>query len=368
MMESTIRPMLRAPSANTRTGWISCGKIPSCMPISFISWPRYWVTRPPLACSIRLAGIVSSLATRCSGTAWRPPPAPARNSSMGTCSSEPDVAGDASTRVSAAARAAMPALRATPFGSRIMITEPSPRMVLPLNIVTCRRIGATGLTTISSVSNTSSTMMPSLVLPTVVTTTVVSARGGEAAWSRRNRFDRRTSGSSSSRRRSTSAPATCSTVIVSRAPGLSADASPVRPAAGAFGPTLTSSRTAICGIAKRSPPAATRTAEMMARVSGIFTVKQEPAPGVLASSIVPPMRSMLARTTSMPTPRPEIEVTASAVEKPARKMKARIWASVIADSSASVARPWASALARTRATSMPRPSSLISMRMWPPSW
>ena len=40
------------------------------------------------------------------------------------------------------------------------MTLPSPRMVLPLNMVTWRRIGATGLTTISSVSKTRSTMMP----------------------------------------------------------------------------------------------------------------------------------------------------------------------------------------------------------------
>ena len=51
-----------------------------------------------------------------------------------------------------------------------MITEPSPRMVLPLNIVMWRRIGATGLTTISSVSNTRSTMMPSMLAPTWATT------------------------------------------------------------------------------------------------------------------------------------------------------------------------------------------------------
>ena len=64
----------------------------------------------------------------------------------------------------------MPVARAMPFGSRIMITEPSPRMVLPLNIVTWRRIGATGFTTISSVSNTRSTMMPSRLAPTWATT------------------------------------------------------------------------------------------------------------------------------------------------------------------------------------------------------
>ena len=47
-----------------------------------------------------------------------------------------------------------------PLGSRIMMTLPSPRIVLPENISIWRRIGATGLTTISSVSNTRSTMMP----------------------------------------------------------------------------------------------------------------------------------------------------------------------------------------------------------------
>ena len=41
-----------------------------------------------------------------------------------------------------------------------MITDPSPRIVLPENIEMSRRMGATGLTTISSVSNTRSTMMP----------------------------------------------------------------------------------------------------------------------------------------------------------------------------------------------------------------
>ena len=44
----------------------------------------------------------------------------------------------------------------------VMMTLPSPRMVLPENIGMWRRIGATGFTTISSVSNTRSTMMPKL--------------------------------------------------------------------------------------------------------------------------------------------------------------------------------------------------------------
>ena len=40
------------------------------------------------------------------------------------------------------------------------MTLPSPRMVFPENMAMLRRIGATGFTTISSVSNTRSTMMP----------------------------------------------------------------------------------------------------------------------------------------------------------------------------------------------------------------
>ncbi len=59
-------------------------------------------------------------------------------------------------------RAISPLAAAMPLGSRIMMTLPSPRMVLPENIVMSRRIGATGLTTISSVSKTRSTMMPKL--------------------------------------------------------------------------------------------------------------------------------------------------------------------------------------------------------------
>ena len=56
----------------------------------------------------------------------------------------------------------LPSDCAMPFGSRIMITEPSPRMVLPENIVMWRSLVDTGLTTISSVWNTPSTTMPKL--------------------------------------------------------------------------------------------------------------------------------------------------------------------------------------------------------------
>ena len=47
----------------------------------------------------------------------------------------------------------------------------------------------------------------------------------------------------------------------------------------------------------------------MASVSGILMVKLVPRPDTDFTSMVPPIWSMLARTTSMPTPRPETLVT-----------------------------------------------------------
>ena len=55
---------------------------------------------------------------------------------------------------------------------------------------------------------------------------------------------------------------------------------------------------------------------MMVRVSGTRSVMRVPSPGVLSTSTIPPIRSTFERTTSMPTPRPEIEVTFFAVDKP----------------------------------------------------
>jgi len=45
-------------------------------------------------------------------------------------------------------------------------------------------------------------------------------------------------------------------------------------------------------------------------------VTLEPAPATDFTSMVPPIWSILVRTTSMPTPRPDTLVTAAAVEKP----------------------------------------------------
>ena len=58
----------------------------------------------------------------------------------------------------------------------------------------------------------------------------------------------------------------------------------------------------------------------MASVSGILIEKVEPLPATDFRSTDPPISSMLLRTTSMPTPRPDTFVTFSAVEKPAAKM------------------------------------------------
>src|SRR5258706_288913 len=60
---------------------------------------------------------------------------------------------------------------------------------------------------------------------------------------------------------------------------------------------------------------------MIASVSGSRTVTVLPSPSMLARSTVPRRASMLWRTTSMPTPRPERSVTVSALENPGAKTK-----------------------------------------------
>jgi hypothetical protein len=57
-----------------------------------------------------------------------------------------------------------------PLGSMIMMTAPSPRMVLPEIMSMWRNLVDIGLTTISSVWKTPSTTMPKVWLPTWVTT------------------------------------------------------------------------------------------------------------------------------------------------------------------------------------------------------
>ena len=65
---------------------------------------------------------------------------------------------------------AVPIAAAMPCGSMIMITEPSPRIVLPENMAMWLRFGDIGLTTISSVWNTPSTTTPKISVPICSTT------------------------------------------------------------------------------------------------------------------------------------------------------------------------------------------------------
>ncbi len=129
----------------------------------------------------------------------------------------------------------------------------------------------------------------------------------------------------------------------------------------------TSSTTLICGIAKRSLAHSTISAETMARVSGILMTKVVPLPAAERISTVPPIFSMLVLTTSMPTPRPETLVTLAAVEKPALNTYCWICWSLICSSSDSLARPFCRIFALILSMARPRPSSLTSMMMWPPS-
>jgi hypothetical protein len=135
----------------------------------------------------------------------------------------------------------------------------------------------------------------------------------------------------------------------------------------AFAEARTSSRTLICGMANRSPPHSTTSAETIARFNGILMVNVEPWPSTDLSSMVPPIFSMFVRTTSIPTPRPETLVTFSAVENPALKINCWICWSLIPSSSLSVDRPLSRVFIRMRSMFRPRPSSAISMMMWPPS-
>ena len=123
----------------------------------------------------------------------------------------------------------------------------------------------------------------------------------------------------------------------------------------------TTSSIAPRGIAKRWPPATTISALTMLNVNGALSVIVSPVPGRFARTTFPPKRSTLARTTSMPTPRPETLVTSFAVESPGSNISA-----VASATSSEAARAGSMILAATafsikRDVSTPRPSSEISM-------
>src|SRR5262249_3777638 len=94
-----------------------------------------------------------------------------------------------------------------------------------------------------------------------------------------------------------------------------------------------------------------------------FDGKADTAASIRGQITVPPICSILLRTTSIPTPRPEMLVPSSAVENPGVKMMLLISASDFAAMSTSLTRPASTALVLIRAASRPRPSSEISITM-----
>ena len=144
-------------------------------------------------------------------------------------------------------------------------------MVLPENMSMCRSLVDIGLTTISSVWNTQSTTMPKVWLPTCVTTMKPFSGSVDEPSSIFRSFFRCISGKSLLRRRRTAVSLMrsmrCSELARAR----------------------TSSTTDNCGIAKRSPPASTISAETMASVSGILMVTKVPSPATDLISMVPPI-------------------------------------------------------------------------------
>ena len=133
--------------------------------------------------------------------------------------------------------------------------------------------------------------------------------------------------------------------------------------------TRTISSIAERGMAKTWPPALTVSAGMMVRVSGTRMVSRTPCPGRLSMSTTPPIRSILARTTSMPTPRPEMAVTSRGGRKAGLEDQGGLLRR------ATAARPVRRSGCRRRpplrtslSPSMPRPSSAISIRIWLPAW
>src|SRR6516164_4387558 len=177
-ISSTTSPMARCSSENTSR---------ACVPLLLIfasgaagtsgmSWPRYCTTGRPFRCSMVLASISSNRVTRESGTAFGLGD-PARKTSMdsvaGCSRCDPRSRGSGDCVV-----CGIPTAWATPLGSRIRITEPSPRMVLPPNTEIRRSLLDIGFTTISSVSETPSTRSPKLWLPTCITTTKPRSAAG----------------------------------------------------------------------------------------------------------------------------------------------------------------------------------------------
>ena len=235
-ISSTTSAMERPSSENTRSGCapLLLMRTSSLTGTSGMSWPRYCTTGRSLEVSIVLGSISSSRVTSDSGTAFGCGE-PARNSSIDSTSPSSGRAVESPSPRRGASRPHPTSFCAMPFGSMIMITEPSPRMVLPQNIGMCRSLLDIGFTTISSVWKTASTTMPKVWLPTCVTTMKPFSTSLSAAFVDLEQRAQPDSGSSLLRSRSTAA----SLMRSMRCSELAR--------------TRTSSTTASCGIAKRSP-------------------------------------------------------------------------------------------------------------------
>ena len=217
-----------------------------------------------------LGSISSSRVTSDSGTAFGCGE-PARNSSM---DSTMPSSGSRSTTVSATMREdeAPASFCAIPFGSMIMITDPSPRMVLPQNVEMCRsfarhRLDHDFFGMEHGVDHDAEGLAADLGDDdeAVLDVAVGSLRAILSRLLSRN------SGSSLLRSRRTAASLMrsmrCSELLRAR----------------------TSSTTASCGIAKRSPAHCTIKAETIASVSGILMMKLVPWPNTDFTSITPPI-------------------------------------------------------------------------------
>ena len=121
------------------------------------------------------------------------------------------------------------------------------------------------------------------------------------------------------------------------------------------------------GIANGRPSASTISAAMIASVSGrrIWALVPWPSSEVIMTS--PPSPRIAARTASMPTPRPEMSLVNSAVEKPGEKSSSTARALSIESTASGAISPRSAALTATRAGSMPRPSSATVMTTLPPA-
>jgi len=110
-------------------------------------------------------------------------------------------------------------------------------------------------------------------------------------------------------------------------------------------------------MANGRPSASTSSAAMMASVSGRRICATVPWPCSEVMTTSPPSSRIVVRTASMPTPRPEMSLVTSAVEKPGWKSSSIAFAMSVVSTASAPIRPLSAAFWATLRGSMPRPSS-----------